>query len=58
MTPPPETYYEMLKDRLPAHGEPTEELQKRGILLDGNTKDGQKVAVADFLSKYAWTSVL
>ncbi|CAG2156880.1 unnamed protein product [Oppiella nova] len=39
MTAPPETYYEMLKDRLPDHGEPTEELQKRGILLDGNTKD-------------------
>ena len=31
MTAPPETYYEMLKDRLPDHGEPTEELQKRGV---------------------------
>lgn len=27
MTPPPETYYEMLKERLPEHGEPTEELK-------------------------------
>lgn len=37
MTAPPETYYTMLAERLPGHGEPTEELQKRGILLDGTT---------------------
>jgi 4-hydroxyphenylpyruvate dioxygenase len=36
MTPPPETYYEMLAERLPGHGEPTDELKRRGILLDGN----------------------
>lgn len=41
MTPPPDTYYEMLEERLPGHGEPVEELQKRGILLDGTTADGQ-----------------
>jgi len=35
MTPPPATYYEMLPERLPDHGQPTDELQKRGILLDG-----------------------
>jgi 4-hydroxyphenylpyruvate dioxygenase len=35
MTPPPDTYYEMLAERLPGHGQPVEELQKRGILLDG-----------------------
>ena len=29
----------MLEERLPGHGEPTEELQTRGILLDGSTKD-------------------
>jgi 4-hydroxyphenylpyruvate dioxygenase len=40
MTPPPATYYEMLAERLPGHGEPVAELQKRGILLDGSTKDG------------------
>ena len=40
MTAPPDTYYEMLEDRLPAHGEPVEELRSRGILLDGSTKDG------------------
>ena len=39
MTAPPQTYYEMVEDRLPDHGEPLEELQKRGILLDGSTLD-------------------
>jgi 4-hydroxyphenylpyruvate dioxygenase len=37
---PPATYYEMLEGRLPGHGEPVEELQARGILLDGSTEDG------------------
>ena len=40
MTAPPETYYEMLDERLPGHGEPVAELRKRGILLDGSTRDG------------------
>ncbi len=40
MTPPPDTYYEMLEERLPGHGEPVEELKTRGILLDGSTEDG------------------
>ncbi len=40
MTPPPATYYEMLDERLPGHGEPVTELQKRGILLDGSTENG------------------
>jgi 4-hydroxyphenylpyruvate dioxygenase len=35
MTPPPDTYYEMLEERVPGHGEQVAELQKRGILLDG-----------------------
>jgi 4-hydroxyphenylpyruvate dioxygenase len=35
MTPPPETYYEMLEERVPGHGVPLEEIRKRGILLDG-----------------------
>nr|WP_315457340.1 4-hydroxyphenylpyruvate dioxygenase [uncultured Sphingorhabdus sp.] len=38
--PPPKTYYDMLEERLPGHGEPVEELQQRGILLDGSTEDG------------------
>ena len=40
MDPPPATYYEMLEERLPGHGEPTAELQKRGILLDGSVEQG------------------
>ncbi|RMA82588.1 4-hydroxyphenylpyruvate dioxygenase [Umboniibacter marinipuniceus] len=40
MTAPPNTYYEMLETRLPGHGEPVEELQSRGILMDGSTEDG------------------
>ena len=40
MTPPPETYYEMLEERMPGHGEPVAELQRRGILLDGSTEKG------------------
>jgi len=39
MTPPPNTYYEMLEERLPGHGEPVQELKTRGILLDGSTED-------------------
>ena len=41
MTAPPATYYEMLAQRLPGHGEPVAELQARGILLDGSTEDGK-----------------
>ncbi len=40
MTAPPDTYYDMLDERLPGHGEPVDELQKRGILLDGSTEEG------------------
>jgi 4-hydroxyphenylpyruvate dioxygenase len=40
MTAPNAVYYEMLQERLPGHGEPTAELQTRGILLDGSTKGG------------------
>jgi len=35
MTPPPDTYYEMLEERVPGHGMEIAELQRRGILLDG-----------------------
>ncbi len=40
MKAPPATYYAMLEDRLPGHGESTAELQTRGILLDGTTGEG------------------
>jgi len=39
MTAPPDTYYEMLEERLPGHGEPVPQLRQRGILLDGSTQD-------------------
>ena len=49
MTAPPATYYEMLDERLPGHGEPVEELQKRGILLDGSTeKDDPRLLLQIF----------
>ena len=41
MTAPKDTYYEMLGERLPGHGESVTELQSRGILLDGTT-DGEQ----------------
>jgi 4-hydroxyphenylpyruvate dioxygenase len=40
MTPPPDTYYQMLEERLPGHGEPVDEIRPRGILIDGSTTDG------------------
>jgi 4-hydroxyphenylpyruvate dioxygenase len=40
MTAPPETYYTMLEERLPGHGEPVGALKQRGILLDGTTEGG------------------
>ncbi len=40
MAPPPATYYDMLAERLPGHGEPVEALQARGIMLDGSTGAG------------------
>jgi len=40
MTAPAGAYYEMLEERLPGHGEPVDQLQSRGILLDGTTEGG------------------
>ncbi|MFT6286060.1 MAG: 4-hydroxyphenylpyruvate dioxygenase [Alcanivorax sp.] len=40
MTPPPNTYYDMLEGRLPGHGESVEELKSRGLLLDGSSAEG------------------
>jgi 4-hydroxyphenylpyruvate dioxygenase len=39
MSPPPDSYYEMLDGRLPGHGEPVGALKQRGILLDGSTEN-------------------
>ncbi|MGB0799642.1 MAG: 4-hydroxyphenylpyruvate dioxygenase, partial [Planktomarina sp.] len=35
MPKPPETYYEMSHTRLPGHAEPIADMQKHGILIDG-----------------------
>ena len=53
MTPPPGMYYEMLEERLPGHGEPTEELRKRGILLDGTTDGGDARLLLQIFSEKA-----
>ncbi|MFP5405654.1 MAG: 4-hydroxyphenylpyruvate dioxygenase [Gammaproteobacteria bacterium] len=51
MTPPPETYYEMLEERLPGHGENAPALQERGILLDGTTDAGHQRLLLQIFSE-------
>jgi 4-hydroxyphenylpyruvate dioxygenase len=51
MTAPPETYYEMLEGRLPNHGEPVDQLQARGILLDGSSESGDKRLLLQIFSE-------
>ena len=53
MSPPPASYYDMLPERLPGHGEPADELQKRGILLDGTTEDGHPRLLLQIFSEKA-----
>ncbi|WP_040263369.1 4-hydroxyphenylpyruvate dioxygenase [Pseudomonas massiliensis] len=51
MTAPPATYYEMLEERVPGHGEPTEALRSRGILLDGASEAGDKRLLLQIFSE-------
>ena len=51
MTPPPDTYYEMLAERLPGHGEDVGALKKRGILLDGTTEGGEPKLLLQIFSE-------
>ncbi|MFT5484470.1 MAG: 4-hydroxyphenylpyruvate dioxygenase [Halieaceae bacterium] len=51
MTAPPGSYYDMLDERLPGHGEPVDELQSRGILLDGSTQDGDSRLLLQIFSE-------
>jgi 4-hydroxyphenylpyruvate dioxygenase len=51
MTAPPDTYYEMLEGRLPDHGEPQDQLQSRGILLDGSSQDGSRRLLLQIFSE-------
>ncbi|CDG21594.1 4-hydroxyphenylpyruvate dioxygenase [Xenorhabdus poinarii G6] len=40
MKAPPESYYQMLEERIPGNGEDPNQLQTRGILLDGSAENG------------------
>jgi len=51
MAAPPATYYEMLDERLPGHGESARELQVRGILLDGSTAEGGRRLLLQIFSQ-------
>ncbi len=51
MTAPSATYYEMLGERLPGHGEKVSDLQMRGILLDGSTDGGSKRLLLQIFSQ-------
>lgn len=51
MTPPPDTYYEMLDERLPGHGQPVGEFKQRGILLDGTTEGGRSRLLLQIFSE-------
>ena len=53
MSPPPGSYYDMLEERLPGHGEPTDELRQRGILLDGTTEGGEPRLLLQIFSEKA-----
>jgi len=53
MSAPPGSYYDMLEERLPGHGEPTDELRRRGILLDGSTDGGQPRLLLQIFSEKA-----
>jgi 4-hydroxyphenylpyruvate dioxygenase len=44
----PDTYYELLDERVKDHGEPTAELEKRRILLDGAPTEGQGLLLQIF----------
>ncbi|MBO6565932.1 MAG: 4-hydroxyphenylpyruvate dioxygenase [Pseudomonadales bacterium] len=51
MPPPPDTYYEMLEERLPGHGEHIDQLKRHGILLDGTTEDGSPKLLLQIFSE-------
>jgi 4-hydroxyphenylpyruvate dioxygenase len=51
MTAPPQTYYEMLEERLPGHGEEVNNLQSRGILMDGTTEGGDRRLLLQIFSE-------
>ena len=48
MSAPPATYYEMLEERLPGHGQDIGPLATRGILLDGTTAGEHRLLLQIF----------
>src|SRR6476619_613989 len=44
----PDTYYELVDERVQGHGEPTDELEKRRILVDGAPTEGQGLLLQIF----------
>ncbi len=44
----PDTYYELIDERVTGHGEPTAELEKRRILVDGAPTEGQGLLLQIF----------
>jgi 4-hydroxyphenylpyruvate dioxygenase len=44
----PDTYYELVDNRVKGHGEPTAELEKRRILIDGAPTEGQGLLLQIF----------
>ena len=44
----PDSYYELLEARLPAHGEPLDALKNLNILLDGNTEEKKRLLLQIF----------
>ncbi|OGT50915.1 MAG: 4-hydroxyphenylpyruvate dioxygenase [Gammaproteobacteria bacterium RIFCSPHIGHO2_12_FULL_42_13] len=44
----PDTYFELIEDRLPNHGEPLDLLKKHRILLDGESKKAKKLLLQIF----------
>jgi 4-hydroxyphenylpyruvate dioxygenase len=44
----PDTYYDLIENRLPHHGEPVENLKKLRILIDGNTQTENKLLLQIF----------
>jgi len=51
MSAPNDIYYEMLEERLPGHGEPLAQLQARGILLDGSTRNAERRLLLQIFSE-------
>ncbi|SLM65193.1 MULTISPECIES: 4-hydroxyphenylpyruvate dioxygenase [Dickeya] len=51
MTAPSDSYYQMVEERLPGHGRNLAALQSRGILIDGNTENGQKKLLLQIFSE-------